>query len=186
MRVLVACEMSGRVREAFRKKGHDAWSCDLLQSQDGSPFHLQADVRKVLVQQTWDIMIAFPPCTHLCASGARWWKDKAKEQAEAIAFVRMLASVTIPYAIENPVGILSRVWRKPDQILQPWMFSHGETKATCLWLQGLPLLKPTDIVEGRESRIHRMPPSKDRSMLRSITYQGVARAMADQWGSKWG
>jgi hypothetical protein len=129
-------------------------------------------------------MIAHPPCTHLASSGARWWKDKLEEQQEAIEFVRDLANAPIPrIAIENPIGKLSSVWRKPDQIIQPWMFGHGETKATCLWLKNLPSLQPTKIVEGREPKIHYMSPSKDRWKLRSITYQGIADAMAEQWGS---
>ena len=180
MKILIACEYSGIVREAFSNKGHDAWSCDILPTEIPGN-HIQGDVLNVL-NDGWDMMIAFPPCTHLCVSGARWFKNKQKEQKEAIEFFMTLANANInKIAIENPVGIISNRWRKPDQIIQPWQFSHGETKATCLWLRGLPLLKPTNIVKGREARIHKMPPSKDRGKLRSLTYQGIAYAMADQW-----
>lgn len=184
MRVLVACEFSGVVREAFRKKGHDAWSCDLLACDDFSPYHIQDDIFNLyLDDRDWDLMIAHPPCTHLACSGARWFKDKAHEQKEGIDFFKRLADCGIPkIAIENPIGIMSSHYRKPDQIIQPWQFGHGETKATCLWLKNLPKLQPTNIVEGREARIHNMPPSKDRWKLRSITYQGIADAMSDQWG----
>lgn len=184
MRVLVACEFSGVVREAFRRKGHDAWSCDLLGCDDFSPYHIQDDIFNLyLDDRDWDLMIAHPPCTHLACSGARWFKDKAQEQREAIDFFKRLADCAIPkIAIENPIGIMSSHYRKPDQIIQPWQFGHGETKATCLWLKNLPTLQSTNIVEGREARIHNMPPSKDRWKLRSITYQGIADAMADQWG----
>lgn len=183
MRVLVACEYSGRVREAFRKLGHDAWSCDLLPSDDDSPYHIQGDVLDIL-GDGWDLMIAHPPCTHLAVSGARWFKDKQQEQLEALEFVRQLLEAPIPkIALENPVSIISSKIRKPDQIIQPWQFGHGETKATCLWLKNLPKLEPTDIVEGREGKVWKMPPSKDRWKLRSETYQGIADAMAAQWGA---
>ena len=182
LRILVACEYSGRVREAFRKLGHDAWSCDLLPSDDNSPYHVQGDVRKLL-NDVWDIMIAHPPCTHLAVSGARWFKDKQVEQAEALEFVKKLLDAPIPkIALENPISIISSKIRKPNQIIQPWQFGHGETKATCLWLKNLPELQPTDIVSGRENKVWRMPPSKERWKLRSITYQGIANAMANQWG----
>ena len=182
LRILVACEYSGRVREAFRKLGHDAWSCDLLPSDDNSPYHVQGDVRKHL-NDDWDIMIAHPPCTHLAVSGARWFKDKQVEQAEALEFVKKLLDAPIPkIALENPISIISSKIRKPNQIIQPWQFGHGETKATCLWLKNLPELQPTDIVSGRENKVWRMPPSKERWKLRSITYQGIANAMANQWG----
>lgn len=182
MRILIACEYSGRVREAFRKLGHDAWSCDLLPSDDNSPYHIQGDVLYVL-NDGWDLMIAHPPCTHLAVSGARWFKDKQAEQLEALEFVRTLLDAPIErIALENPVSIISTKIRKPDQIIQPWMFGHGETKATCLWLKNLPKLKPTNIVSGREGRMWKLPPSKDRWKLRSETYQGVADAMAAQWG----
>jgi len=181
MRVLIACEYSGAVRDAFRAAGHDATSCDLLPSETTGP-HYQGDVRDVL-GDGWDLMIAHPPCTHLAVSGARWFKDKREEQAEALDFVRLLLAAPIPrIALENPVSIISSRIRKPDQIIQPWQFGHGETKATCLWLQGLPKLQPTHIVEGREARVHRMPPSPDRWKERSRTYSGIAAAMAEQWG----
>lgn len=178
----MACECSGRVREAFRKRGHDAWSCDIQPADDGSEYHYQRDVLKV-IGMGWDMMIAFPPCTHLAVSGSRWFKDKVREQAEALEFVRALLAAPIErIALENPVSVISSRIRKPDQIIQPWQHGHGETKATCLWLKNLPKLVPTDIVEGRENRVWRMPPSKDRAKLRSLTYQGIADAMASQWG----
>lgn len=178
----MACEFSGVVRRAFAKRGHDAWSCDLLPSDDDSLNHLQIDVLKVLKLE-WDLMIAHPPCTHLAVSGARWFKDKQAEQKEAIDFFMALINAPIPkIAVENPISIMSTKYRKPDQIIQPWQFGHGETKATCLWLKNLPKLQPTNIVEGREARVHKLPPSPDRWKLRSITYQGIADAMAEQWG----
>lgn len=181
MRVLVACEYSGTVRDAFKAKGHDAWSCDLLPT-DVPGNHFQDDVLKI-IEQGWDLMIAHPPCTHLAVSGARWFHKKKKEQAAALDFVRTLLNAPIPMiALENPVSIISTKIKKPDQVIQPWQFGHGETKATCLWLKGLPLLKPTNIVEGREARIHMLPPSPDRWKIRSKTFQGIADAMANQWG----
>lgn len=181
MNILVACEYSGTVREAFRKLGHFAWSCDILPSDDNSPYHHQCDVRNVL-DRGWDLMIAHPPCTHLAVSGARWFKDKQQEQKESLEFVELLMNAPIKQiAIENPISIISSRIRKPDQIIQPWMFGHGETKATCLWLKNLPKLQPTNIVEGREARIHKLPPSPDRWKIRSKTYQGIADAMAQQW-----
>jgi site-specific DNA-cytosine methylase len=184
MRVLVACEYSGRVREAFRARGHDAWSCDLLPAEDASQFHIRGDVLAFLgVSGSWDLMIAHPPCTHLAVSGSRWFKDKVQEQAEALSFVRALMAAPIPrICIENPISVISSKIRKPDQIIQPWQFGHGETKATCLWLKNLPKLTPTNIVEGREARVHRMPPGPDRWKERSRTYQGIANAMSAQWG----
>lgn len=183
MRVLVGCEYSGRVRQAFRNLGHDAFSCDLLESEDASPFHIQGDVLPILTDG-WDLAIFHPPCTHLAVSGSRWFKDKVKEQAEALAFVQTLMDAPISMiAIENPISVISSRIRKPDQIIQPWQFGHGETKATCLWLKGLPKLTPTSVVDGREARVHRMPPSPDRWKERSRTYQGVADAMAAQWGT---
>ena len=180
MRVLVACEYSGAVRDAFAAKGADAWSCDLLPSEKPGQHH-QGDVRELL-DKPWDLMIAHPPCTHLAVSGSRWFKFKQKEQAEALEFVKLLLEAPIAkIALENPVSIISSRIRKPDQIIQPWQFGHGETKATCLWLKNLPLLKPTIIVEGREARVHRMPPGPDRWKERSRTYAGIAQAMADQW-----
>jgi len=179
MRVLVACEFSKVVSRTFEAKGHEVWSCDLLPAPN---FHFECDVALILGQK-WDLMIGHPPCTHLAVSGARWFKNRQNEQKKAIHFFISLINANIPkIAIENPIGIMSTKYRKPDQIIQPWQFGHGETKATCLWLKGLPKLEPTDIVEGREARIHRMPPSKDRGRLRSITYEGIALAMAEQWG----
>lgn len=181
MKVLVACEYSGRVRDAFIKNGHDAMSCDILPTEVPGP-HYQGDVRDIL-DFGFDLMIAHPPCTHLAVSGARWFKDKEVEQQEALEFVRVLLDSPIEkIALENPVSVISSHIRKPDQIIQPWMFGHGETKATCLWLKNLPKLIPTSIVDGRENRVHRMPPGPDRWKLRSLTYQGIADAMADQWG----
>lgn len=184
MRILIACEYSGVVRDAFIRGGHDAMSCDLLPTNAPGP-HYQGDVRDVL-DYPWDLMIAHPPCTDLSVSGARHFAAKrldGRQQASA-SFFLMLAKSDIPLiAIENPICIMSSLYRKPDQIVQPWMFGHGETKATSLWLKGLPKLIPTNIVEGREQRIHKMPPSVDRWKLRSVTFQGIAQAMADQWGS---
>jgi hypothetical protein len=178
MKVLIACEFSGIVRDAFIKRGHDAMSCDLLPSESPGP-HYQGDVMQI-IDRGLDLMIAHPPCTHLAVSGARWFKEKKVEQAEAIAFFMMLACAPIDkICIENPVSIMSTQWRKPDQIIQPWQFGHGETKATCLWLKNLPKLTPTKIVEGREARVHRMPPSPDRWRERSRTFQGIAVAMAE-------
>jgi site-specific DNA-cytosine methylase len=183
MKVLIACEYSGTVRDAFIAKEHDAMSCDLLPTDKPGP-HYQGDVFDI-IDQGWDLMIAHPPCTHLAVSGARWFKDKQKEQEEALLFVRRLLDSAIPkIALENPISIISSKIRKPSQIIQPWQFGHGETKATCLWLKNLPLLKPTNIVEGREARVHKMPPSQDRWKLRSLTYQGIADAMAEQWGTE--
>jgi site-specific DNA-cytosine methylase len=182
MRVLVACEYSGIVRDAFKERGHDAWSCDLLPTEKPSTKHIQGDVFAIL-NDGWDLMIAHPPCTHLAVSGARWFKDKQAEQVEALDFVRLLLAAPIPrIALENPISIISSRIRKPDQIIQPWQFGHGETKATCLWLKGLPKLKPTNIVEGRTPRVHHMSPGPDRWKERSRTLQGIADAMADQWG----
>ncbi len=182
MRVLIACEFSGIVREAFRKRGHDARSCDLLPAEDESIYHYRGDVL-THSQHGWDMMIAFPPCTHLAVSGARWFKEKRATQLMALEFVQMLMDAPIPHiAIENPIGVISTKIRKPDQIIQPWQFGHGETKATCLWLKRLPLLEPTNIVEGRVPRVHHESPGPDRWKRRSITYQGIADAMAEQWG----
>ena len=181
MRVLVACEFSGVVRNAFAKRGHYAVSCDLLDTESPGN-HYKGPVRHLLYDG-WDLMIAHPPCTHLAVSGARWFKDKVVEQQEALWFVETLMSAPIDkIAIENPVSIISTKIRKPDQIIQPWQFGHGETKATCLWLKDLPLLVPTDIVEGREPRVHNEPPGPDRWKARSRTMTGIAEAMAEQWG----
>ena len=185
MRVLVACEFSGIVRDAFRARGHDAWSCDLLESERTGP-HLRGDVLKV--KQDWDLMIAFPPCTHLAVSGARWFKSKRKEQVEAIVFVERLWTAGIyQIAIENPVGILSTrsILGKPTQIIQPWQFGHGEVKATCLWLRNLPLLQRPRIVGGRIARGHRERPGRGRWKTRIRTYKGIADAMAEQWSELW-
>ena len=180
MRVLIACEYSGIVRYAFIKAGASAMSCDLLPTERTGP-HYQGDVLDLL-DYPWDLMVAHPPCTHLSVSGARWFKDKQVEQKEALKFVLILMDAPIRrIAIENPISIISSKIRKPDQIIQPWQFGHGETKATCLWLKGLPKLEPTNIVEGRENRIHKMPPGPDRWKERSRTYQGIADAMAKQW-----
>ena len=182
MRVLIACEYSGRVRDAFISKGHDAMSCDILDTEKPGP-HYKGDVLDILCDG-WDMLIGFPPCTHLASSGARWFKEKQSDgrQQEGIDFFMLLANSGIPkIALENPIGIMSSKYRKPDQIIQPWQFGHGETKATCLWLTGLPKLVPTNIVEGREPRMWKLPPSKDRAKIRSETYQGIAYAMANQW-----
>lgn len=182
MKVLVACEFSGIVREAFRKLGHNAWSCDLINTEIPGN-HINGDVRLVLDEE-WDLMIAHPPCTHLAVSGARWFKDKIPEQNEALQFVKDLLDAPIPrIALENPVSIISTRIRKPDQYIQPWMFGHGETKKTGLWLKNLPLLEPTNIVEGREGKVWKMAPSTDRWKNRSRTLPGIAAAMAEQWGS---
>lgn len=181
MKVLVACEFSGVVRDAFIARGHDAISCDLLPSESPGP-HIQRDIREIDLS-VYDLMIAHPPCTHLAVSGARWFKDKQKEQAEALNFVRyLLEAPVLKIALENPISVISSRIRKPDQIVQPWMFGHGETKATCLWLKNLPKLKPTNIVNGREHRVHQEPPSPERWKNRSRTLQGIADAMAAQWG----
>ena len=177
----MACEYSGRVRDAFLALGHDAMSCDLLPTDVEGPHHV-GDVAELL-HMGWDLMIAHPPCTHLAVSGSRWFKDKVEEQAAALVFVQTLMDAPISkIAIENPVSVISSRIRKPDQIIQPWQYGHGETKATCLWLKGLPKLVPADIVAGREARVHRMPPGLDRWKERSRTYSGVAAAMAAQWG----
>ena len=182
MRVLVACEFSGVVRAAFRALGHEAWSCDLLPVEDGDCHHYQGDVREQLTED-WDLLIAHPPCTYLAVSGARWFKDRLPAQQEALAFVALLLEAPVrKVAVENPIGVISSHIRKPDQIIQPWQFGHPETKATCLWLRGLPLLSPTQVVAGRVPRVHHEPPSADRWKNRSRTYIGIAQAMAQQWG----
>lgn len=183
MRVLIACEYSGTVRDAFIKRGHDAISCDLLPTDAPGP-HYQGDVFDI-INDGFDLMIAHPPCTHLAVSGARHFAEKRKDgrQQEALEFVNKLLNADIPMiALENPISIISSHIRKPDQIIQPWQHGHGETKATCLWLKNLPLIKPTNIVEGRADRIHKMPPSPDRWKLRSTTYKGIAEAFAEHWG----
>lgn len=180
-KVIIACEFSGVVRDAFLRAGHDAISCDLLPTESSGP-HILGDIRDVDLS-SYDILIAHPPCTHLAVSGARWFKDKQVEQAEALDFVQYLLDAQVDkIALENPVSIISSRIRKPDQIIQPWMFGHPEQKTTCFWLKNLPKLEPTNIVEGREQRIWKLPPSPDRWKLRSITYTGIAEAMATQWG----
>jgi hypothetical protein len=185
MRVLVACEYSGVVRDAFIRGGHDAMSCDLLPTESPGP-HYQGDLFDV-IDYPWDLAIFHPPCTHLSVSGSRHFAAKRMDgrQQAAVSFfmqiVRRSAHIA-KTAIENHVCIMSSLWRKPDQVIQPWQFGHGETKATCLWLRGLPPLTPTNVVDGREARVHRMPPSADRWKERSKTYEGIAAAMAAQWG----
>lgn len=191
MRILVACEYSGTVREAFRKMGHDAWSCDLLPSDDNSPYHIQGDLFEV-INDGWDMALFFPPCTYLCSSGLHWNKrrpERAKLTEEAVEFVKRLYNCNIPkIAIENPIGCLSTRLRKPDQIIQPWQFGEDASKATCLWLRGLPALKETNVIKKKrysnqtESGQNKLPPSPDRWKIRSKTYQGIADAMASQWG----
>ena len=193
MNVLIACEFSGIVREAFKVKGHDVWSCDLLDTEIPGN-HIKDDIWNWLYEikynqlinfHKWDLLIAFPPCTHLAVSGARWFEEKRKDgrQQQAIDFFMKLINAPVKkIAVENPIGIMSTIYRKPDQIIQPWQFGHGETKATCLWLKNLPLLKPENIVKGREQRIWKMAPGPDRAKERSRTFQGIANAMANQWG----
>ena len=184
MLVLVACEESQAVTIALRNEGVTAYSCDILPCSGGHPeWHIQDDVRNYL-RLKWDMVIAFPPCTDLAISGARWFKEKQQSgvQQRSIAFFLGFTELPCPkVVIENPIGIMSKLYRKPDQIIQPWQFGHGETKATCLWLKGLPKLVPTNIVSGRENRIWRMAPSDDRGILRSKTFPGIAKAMASQW-----
>jgi site-specific DNA-cytosine methylase len=185
VRVLIACEYSGAVRDAFIRGGHEAMSCDLLPTEVPGP-HYQGDVRDVL-DYPWDLMIAHPPCTHLSVSGAKHFQVKRMDgrQQAAVSFFMALARSPIPrIAIENPVCIMSSMWRKPDQVIQPWQFGHGETKATCLWLKGLQRLTPTNVVEGREARVHQMPPGPNRWKERSRTFDGIAAAMAGQWGMR--
>lgn len=203
MDILVACEESQAVTKELRARGHNAFSCDLMDCSGGFPgWHIKADVVPLLnghcsfitqdgishsIEKKWDMIIAFPPCTDLAVSGARYFKEKQKDgrQQKSIDFFMLFAEVDCPrVAIENPIGIMSTRWKKPTQIIQPWMFGHGETKATCLWLKGLPPLQPTEIVEGREQRVWKMPPSKERAKLRSKTYPGIAKAMAEQWTRK--
>ena len=193
MRVLIACEYSGTVRDAFIKRGHDAMSCDLLDTEIPGP-HYKGDIRDVLYQP-WDLMIAHPPCTDLAVSGAAWFREKIADgrQQAALDFVRLLMDSNIhKIAIENPISVISSKIRKPDQIIQPWMFGHKETKATCLWLKGLSKLVPTTdlkcetlaLPKNERMRMHYLPPSADRWKIRSKTYQGIADAMADQWGGQ--
>lgn len=186
MRVLIGCEESATVRDAFRKLGHDAYSCDLQASRGDSAWHITGDLFAAIYKRgPWDMLIAFPPCTHVAVSGARWFKHKLGEQREALEFMRDILECRIErIAMENPIGVFSTYWRKPDQIIQPWQFGHGETKATCLWLKNLPPLVPTNIVSGREAKVHRMAPGPNRARDRSKTYQGIADAMAQQWGGQ--
>ena len=184
-RVLVACEESQEVTKKLRQIGIKAFSCDLQPCSGGHPeWHLQIDVT-LLLQEQWDMIIAFPPCTDLAVSGARWFAEKQADgrQQASIDFFLLFANANCKrVAIENPIGIMSTKYRKPDQIIQPWQFGHGETKATCLWLKGLPKLQATKVVEGREQKVWKMGPSPERAKLRSKTYPGVAKAMAEQWG----
>ncbi len=193
MKILIACEESQEVCKAFRERGHEAYSCDLLPCSGGHPeWHIQDNAMNVLRHELsttfnceWDMVIAFPPCTDLSVSGARWFKEKQANgrQQKSIQFFEFFTLLQNNFvAIENPIGIMSSLYRKPDQIVQPYQFGHGETKATCLWLKGLPKLQPTDIVDGREGRVWKMPPSPERGKLRSKTFPGIARAMAEQWG----
>lgn len=182
MRALIGCEFSGIVREEFRRRGHDAWSCDLLDTEIPGQ-HIKGDLLNAL-GDGWDLGIFHPPCTRLAVSGARWFKLYREEQEEALEFVRRLLDAPIQkIALENPISVISTRIRKPDQIIQPWMFGHGETKATCLWLKNLPPLKPTAVVQGREARVHYASPGPNRWKERSRTLPGIAEAMADQWGS---
>lgn len=184
MKILVACEESQAVTIELRRLGHEAYSCDLIPCSGGHPeWHIQVDALELL-KMKWDMILAFPPCTNLAVSGARYFAEKiadGRQQASIDFFMAFANASCERIAIENPIGIMSSKWRKPDQIIQPWQFGHGETKATCLWLRGLPPLAPTDIVEGREQRVWKMPPSEDRAKLRSKTFPGIARAMAEQW-----
>ena len=196
MKILVGCEESQTVCIELRRLGHEAYSCDLIECSGGHPeWHLQTDVFEAIKLKEWDAAIFFPPCTYLTVSANKWYKDQparksgtlvgeARREArrEAIIFFKKLYNCGIPkIAIENPIGVMSTEFRKPDQVIQPWMFGHGETKATCLWLKGLTKLSPTKVVEGREQRLHYLPKTKDRAKLRSKTYPGIAKAMAEQW-----
>ena len=192
MRVLIACEFSGIVRDAFIERGHDAWSCDLLPTEQPGP-HYQDNIFHVLTKTMydWDMMIAHPPCTYLANSGVSWLYRKEgrwEKMKQGALFFKQLLEADIPkICVENPImhkHAVKIIGRRQDQVIQPWQFGHGEQKATCLWLKNLPLLEPTNIVEGREQRLHYLPPSKDRSKLRSITYPGIAKAMAEQWGKE--
>lgn len=194
MKVLIACEYSGKVRDAFINAGHDAISCDLLEGEGqyhkdhykGDVFDIINNTRNYESFKNIDLLIAFPPCTHLAVSGARYFEAKRKDgrQQEGIDFFMKLVNAPIDrICIENPVGIMSTHYQKPTQYIQPWEYGHGETKKTGLWLKNLPKLKPTNIVNGREQRVHLLPPSADRWKLRSTTYQGIADAMAGQWGT---
>jgi len=183
-KVLVACEESQAVTIELRKLGIEAYSCDILPCSGGHPeWHLQQDIIPLL-DEKWDMVLAFPPCTDLAVSGAKWFKDKQSDgrQQKSIEFFLRFTRLSSPWAIENPIGIMSTIYRKPDQIIQPWQYGHGETKKTCLWLHDLPRLIPTEIVEGREQRVWKMPPHPERAKMRSKTFLGIAKAMALQWG----
>jgi len=183
MRVLIACEFSGIVTKAFRLKGHEAFSCDLLPTEGNPDWHIQAPV-ETLFDEQWDLIIAHPPCQHLAVSGARWFKDKREEQSLAIGFFMSFTMLDCPrIAIENPIGIMSTIYRKPDQIIQPFWFGDPYQKATCLWLKNLPPLAPTDIVTERRQQVWLEPPGPNRWKNRSRTYPGFAKAMASQWGN---
>ena len=203
MKILVACEESQAVTKELRRLGNEAYSCDIQECSGGHPeWHIKGDVLPLLngdcefntmdgerhaISGRWDMIIAFPPCTHLAVSGARYFAEKradGRQQAAVDFFMKFATALCPKIAIENPIGIMSTKWRKPDQIIQPWQFGHGETKATCLWLHGLLPLEPTEIVDGREQRVWKMPPSAERAKLRSKTYPGIARAMAEQWAGK--
>ena len=198
MKILVGCEESQAVCIEFRKLGYEAYSCDLLPCSGGHPeWHLQMDIFEAIKLGGWDMMIAFPTCTYLTVSANKWYKDQPERKSgtlvgearrearrEAIKFFMDLYNCEIPVvALENPIGVMSSVFRKPDQVLQPWMYGHGETKATCLWLKDLPKLNPTNIVDGRVQRLHLLPKTPERAMLRSKTFPGIASAMANQWGN---
>ena len=210
MNILIACEESQEVCKAFREKGHNAYSCDIIDCSGGRPeWHIKCDVLEILEPKQyngcpyekaihfttvtgkrecipkWDMIIAFPPCTDLAVSGARWFKEKREDGRQAAAidfFMKFVNADCKKIAIENPIGIMSKQYRKPEQIIQPWQFGHGEQKATCLWLKNLPNLKPTNIVDGREQRVWRMAPGPERAKERSKTFHGIALAMAEQWG----
>ena len=196
MRVLIACEESQAVCKEFRALGHEAYSCDTLECSGGHPeWHIMGDVKEILHKE-WDLVIAFPPCTYLTVSANKWFKDQPARKSGALVgkerryaregaayFFMSFTKLKCPWVIENPIGVMSTRFRKPNQVIQPWMFGHGETKGTCLWINGLPNLEPTDIVDGRDQKMHLLSPSKDRAKLRSKTFPGIAKAMAQQWGS---
>jgi len=196
MKILVGCEESQAVTIELRKLGHEAYSCDLLECSGGKPeWHLQMDVFEAINMQNWDMGIFFPTCTYLTITANKWYKDQPKRKSgalvgeerrtareEAIMFFMKLYNCKIPkVCLENPIGVMSSRFRKPNQVLQPWMFGHNETKATCLWLRGLPNLEPTNTVDGREQRLYYLPKTKDRAKIRSKTFPGIAKAMAQQF-----
>ena len=196
MKILLGCEESQAVCKAFRARGHEAYSCDIQECSGGHPeWHLQMDVFQAIKLKDWDMGVFFPDCTYLTISANKWYKDQLPRKSgvlvgaerraareDAIGFFMRLWNCKIPkIGIENPIGVMSTRFKKPDQVLQPWMFGHGETKATCLWLRGLPKLTPTNIVEGREQRLHKLSKTSDRAKIRSKTFQGIAEALAAQW-----